>query len=103
MTATTRALPISYNAGGTESEQALDGFASALADPTQITIAASRSPSYSPAQQRLLRDRTEQADPSVQCGSGNAGRCSSTRPPSPPPSRIRNSTRITTIATPSQR
>ena len=61
-------------------------------------------PVVQPGQQRLPRDRPEQADPGhpARAAGPRAGR-SAPRPPSTPPNSSRNTTRITTITRPSQR
>ncbi len=102
VTDTTSALPTSYNAGGTDRSSRF-GLARALAEPTQMTIAARRSPSYSPDNSDSCVTGPNRRSPKVQCGKGISGSWIRTWPPSPPPSRIRKSTRITTIATPSHR
>ena len=72
VTATTSAVPISYSAGGTERSSRL-GLARAFAAPTQITMVASRIPSYRPASSESRRERAEQRDAGDPAGQRDRG------------------------------
>ena len=74
-------------------------MASEFAAPTQMMIAASRSPSYSPASSASLVTGPSSRTPAAQSGSGTSGRSSSTCPTSWPPKMMRNTTRSTTVRT----
>ncbi len=78
------------------------GLASEFAAPMQITIVASRRPSYSANSSASACTGPRRVMPATQSGNGISGRSSSTGPSAQPPKTSRNATRISTIATPSQ-
>jgi hypothetical protein len=96
--ATTTAVLTSCSADGIERRRRL-GFASAFAPPTQMSIVASRIPSYSAPSIACAVTSPNRWTSAAAPGSETPGSRTSTSPGRPPPKTTRNATRSATTIT----